>query len=178
MNDMINITHEEHRFSADDKLKWWGYGEWVEEPDLVEFTYLGLECRIQRTAVVEPYSKEFHTFGGHLCGYVRIPSYHSYLHKLYEDMDIICHGGLTFGEVSNGHWIGFDCGHSGDIIPSTEYLKKTNPNFTTLHKLFPLPEGFENIPWFNPTYRNVEYCTEQCMDIVNQLIETAAEKDK
>src|ERR1700761_6612159 len=108
------------------KIKFMGEGEWVDEPDEICFTYKDYECEVRRVFVREPYSKEEAWFGGYLCGYVRIPKDHPYHHKLYEDMDIDCHYGLTYGMVSNGHWIGFDCGHSSDIVPTLEILKKTS----------------------------------------------------
>jgi hypothetical protein len=35
-----------HKFTSEEKLSWLGYGEWVEEPDLVEFEHCGLKCEI------------------------------------------------------------------------------------------------------------------------------------
>lgn len=78
-------------------------------------------------------------FRGSYCGYVKLPDKHPYvkltkktrkvmglmLHTGYDDMDIDCHGGLTFCEfVTNpkdfsqgftkGAWIGWDYAHAGD----------------------------------------------------------------
>ena len=173
MNDRIYppMDKEIHHWTTEDKLKWWRYGEWIEEPDEIEFTYLGFECRIIRVATPEPFSKEIHVFGGNLCGYIRIPSDHPYHHKRYEEMDIQCHYGLTYGEVADSHWIGFDCAHLGDCIPSTEYLKKTRYELIEIIRNFPIPEKFKDHFLFNPTYKNVRYCVDECMDIVEQLIE-------
>jgi hypothetical protein len=167
------MQKEEHHFSSDNKIKWWGYGEWVEEPDEIEFTYRQLNCRIRRAAAKEPHTNELHIFGGHLCGYVCIPINHPYHHKKYEDMDIICHYGLTFGQVEVAHWIGFDCGHSSDLIPSMQHLRNTNPSMREISEMMAIPEGFENSPLFHPTYKNVTYCIGECMDIVDQLIDLA-----
>ncbi len=81
---------------------------------------------------------------GHYCGYVRIPDNHPDNKKIdktleifgrkinvgYDDININCHGGLTFGErvkqgdnfpqgFTEGAWIGWDYGHLGD---GTEYF--------------------------------------------------------
>lgn len=79
---------------------------------------------------------------GHRCGYIRLPKYSKYFGLKYDDIDLSCHGGLTFGEIEKGeHWIGFDCGHSGDGIDKSfadirviAIYEKLNGTFgTTLH---------------------------------------------
>lgn len=71
---------------------------------------------------------------GHLCGYVKLWKGHL-LEPLfkkehcYHDIDIDCHGGLTFSEkvtnkhkyqktlgFTNGCWIGWDYAHAGDYM--------------------------------------------------------------
>lgn len=163
---------EKHLFTSDDKLKWWGYGEWVEEPDEIRFECEGIQCHVTRFAVQEPFCKEFHMFGGYLNGYVCIPSHHPYYHKKYEDIDIAVHGGLSFGECSVGHWIGFDCAHSGDLVPSMEFLANTNPALSAIRKdRENLKERFalHNSPIFMNSYKNVNYVIEECKSIVKQL---------
>lgn len=68
---------------------------------------------------------------GHLCGYIEIPEDHPYYDKGYDDMDLFVHGGLTFfGDfdkfdfgiainniIHNKCYVGFDCAHSGDLMP-------------------------------------------------------------
>ncbi len=39
--DTCTITKEEHFWTSEEKLKHCGYGEWVEEPDIVAFEYHG-----------------------------------------------------------------------------------------------------------------------------------------
>lgn len=48
-----------HLLSSEDKLKWWGYGVWVEEPDLEEFLYKGLKCRVKRIIALEKSGEMF-----------------------------------------------------------------------------------------------------------------------
>ena len=54
----------------------------------------------------------------HRCGYVGIPENHELYGKNYEDINVECHGGLTYGrnylyghEETDLWWIGFDCAH-------------------------------------------------------------------
>lgn len=62
--------------------------------------------------------------GSHYCGYVKIPESHPLHGRPYDYIDVECHGGLTFGRVTdfdhiretitNGYWIGWDYAHVGD----------------------------------------------------------------
>lgn len=174
------MKNEIHQYTPEEKEKWWGDGEWVKEPDVVTFGHLGIKCMVQRIAMEEPYAKDFHVFGGYLNGYVSIPSDHPYYQKKYEDIDIECHGGLTFGECSDAHWIGFDCSHSGDYVPSTEHLKKTAPWMQECRdREEELKTRFDlhNSPIFNRTYRNIHFCMEECKNMAEQLISMAHERN-
>lgn len=166
-NQEIIIIEENHLFSSDEKIKWWGCGEWVKERDFISFTYKNIECKILRIAFEEP--KIFHMFGGYLNGYVSVPSDHPYYQKKYEDMEIECHGGLTFGQCSDSHLIGFDCAHSGDYVPSSEMHRKKYK----FREIFPspLPPHLEHNILFNPVYRNIQFCIGECKSIVDQIIE-------
>jgi len=48
--DIDNERTYVHKFTSDQKLKWWGNGEWVEEADTVEWKYKGVHCEIERLA--------------------------------------------------------------------------------------------------------------------------------
>jgi len=174
MIDLKEINHH----SADEKLKWWGYGEWVEEPDKILFKYRNYECVIVRMFALQ-YNGSM--YGGHLCGYVQVPEDHPYFGKDYNDCDIDVHGGLTYSEKDEynylylthiGHWIGFDCAHCDDYCPSCEIFKRNDPemikitqDFEELYKQM----GIES-RLFNKTYKNVSFCIEQCKSMVDQLI--------
>ena len=80
---------------------------------------------------------------GHLCGYVKLKQ--SIAHSFIDDIE--CHGGITFNE--NGV-IGFDCAHLMDLIPL-------------------MPSEFYAIK--RGTYRDMEYCQNECKSIVDQLVE-------
>lgn len=156
-----------HIHTEEQKLSWWGDGEWVKEPDLVEFQHEGFDCKVERKSFAE---NNLSVFGGHLCGYVKIPSDHPYYHKHYDDMTIDCHGGLTYGEFSDEHWIGFDCAHLGDITPSMKKLNETDEDMINLIKMFSKHPKLIKSPIFNQIYRNIEFCIDECKSIANQLI--------
>jgi len=82
---------------------------WKHEPDLVRFGAHGIRCVVRRVKDL-----------GHLCGYVQLPEGHPWACLGY-DVPAVVHGGVTYSEISEhfggGHWIGFDCAHSGDLSP-------------------------------------------------------------
>lgn len=162
---------ENHLLTSDEKLKYWGYGEWVEEPDEVYFIHDGIECRIHRMFAKECSA---HLFGGHLCGYISIPNDNSCYEKHYDDIEIEVHGGLTYAELENDgkYWVGFDCAHSMDYVPSTEYLYKTDPQMIKIKKRNQeLKEhlGLHGSPIFNNSYKNIQFCINECKSMAEQL---------
>jgi hypothetical protein len=106
---------------------------WLLEPDFKRWIdpATGLKCAIIRNCF------------GALCGYVRLPMGKTrrkviqakrrkgatYDHPVFRGISV--HGGLTFfgtpenHKVRGRHWIGFDCGHHGDLSP----FLSTNANF-------------------------------------------------
>jgi len=93
-------------------------GPWQQEPDYIKWidAETGYQCMIRRMRL------------GHLCGYVRVPRGHRLHGRHYHgrvERRIDVHGGVTFsgaqrfkpGYKPRGHWFGFDCGHSMDLIP-------------------------------------------------------------
>lgn len=99
--------------------------EWKSEPNEVELTLNGFDCRIERMPM------------GHLCGYVRIPEVHPWYLKSYSDLEDAgdVHGGLTFGGTLNsagGYWIGFDCAHSRDLVPNTRYRSDSDCTYKNI----------------------------------------------
>ena len=163
------ITKEIHVWTSDQKLKWMGYGEWVEEQDRIGFEYSNYQALVVRVLQRETCEEEVY-FGGHLCGYIQIPETHPYFrkkHKLSNDLD--CHGGITFEDIHEEHWIGFDCAHSGDYVPTVEFIKKNHFRSSgQIRELFPIPDEFKRL--FNPQYRNVRYCIDECIKIIDQLV--------
>lgn len=177
MTNEIRILKEEHHWTSEEKLKHFGYGEWVEEADVTEFEYLGYIAYVYRVFMREPDLKEEAYFGGHLCGYVKVPEDHHLFGKRSEcwDADLDCHQGITFSEFHEEHWIGFDCAHSGDYVPTMEMMRKKR-RYSGEFELFPIPEGFENCTLFHPVYRNMEYCIYECKRLIESLIELSKSK--
>ena len=164
---------KEHIYSHEQKSVWWGDGEWSVEPDSVEFEYEGYKCKVLRQSHLDGKDHQY-MFGGYLCGYIFIPSNHPFHEKPYEDIPVECHGGLTFGETLSGMYcIGFDCAHSFDYVPSIEHMKKTctwmSPIKDLDEKLFNKFPNHKHL--LQKTYRNIEFCIDQCEEIVDQLKE-------
>jgi hypothetical protein len=98
-----------------------GPGPWTGEPNRIEFRHAGLPCILHRGGM------------GAWCGYVGLSPNHP-LHGVgYSEAGekVGAHGGLTYakpcagcvchvpkpGEAENLWWLGFDCGHAGDMTP-------------------------------------------------------------
>ena len=171
MNNKYKIIKEEHKWTSEEKIKFCGYGEWVEELDFIEFEYKGYRATVIRRLLKEPCAEEECWFGGHLCGYVKIPNEYPPFEE--EEIDLECHGGITFeGIMDEEHWIGFDCGHAGDLIPTMmQHFKNDNLVFNTFQKLLIETNPFSKFPALNHIYRNMNYCTEECMKIIDWLRE-------
>lgn len=125
--------------------------EWEAEPDYKEFKYKGYQCEIKRIEMF-----------GYLCGYVHIPLSHPVYGKKYHDIDIECHGGLTYSNIdyqTKDMVIGFDCAHYMDIVPY--YYDHHN-----------------SLVWIGAKYRNMKYLEIECKSIVNQLIAIKKKKGK
>ena len=68
---MVEDQEEEiiHNLTSEEKLAAWGYGEWVEEPEEIKFTYKGFRCLIHRVFFNHGSIIEL----GHFCGYLSFP---------------------------------------------------------------------------------------------------------
>lgn len=150
-------------YNFQDKSKY-GEGPWMNEPDKVQWQdeATGLPCLIVRN------------HHGSLCGYVGVDEKHPLYTHRYPDADLNCHGGLTFSDFCQDHehgichivepgepekvwWLGFDCGHGGDIIPS--FLELRNKGI----------ESFTGA--WGETYKDIEYVKKECRDLAKQLAE-------
>lgn len=133
------------------------------EGDRKQFQYRGYDCLIRRVREA----------GGHLCGYVVIPEGHKLFKVSYDDLEdkyeIHVHGGLTFSNYgfsdykdtpfNKSKWyVGFDCHHAYDLAP-LQYLRF--PQFTQP----PYSTTLES-----EEYRDMEYVTQECKDLVDQII--------
>lgn len=99
----------------------------------------------------------------HRCGYVGVDKDSKFFNTHYDEMDIDCHGGLTFSsEVKENypvkselHWFGFDCAHFGDAeITEDPFLKTTG-----CYSIYPN----------SGVVRDLAYCEAQCEHIAAQI---------
>jgi hypothetical protein len=140
----------------------WGDGEWMSEPDKMQWTdeATGLPCLIVRGP------------SGALCGYVGVSSSHPAFEKDFSDVDVSCHGGLTFadkcsgtehgichkvedGEDDNVWWLGFDCYHGCDIGPGAEARYRA--------------KGIRSLHDSDAKYRTVDYVKREVTRLAEQL---------
>lgn len=140
----------------------WGQGEWVDEPDIVEFEYGDMKCEIQRNDL------------GALCGYVHIPDYHKiYNFNCYGDdnfPEFDIHGGITFFEKNDNMCaIGFDCAHTWDIVPYNQKILEESRQ--RMKERMPwLYENEENSPFYKLScYKNINFVIQECRRLVDQL---------
>lgn len=79
------------------------------------------------------------SFGTHPCCYVEIPKQHECYGKHYDEIDIDCHGGLTFSsdhviaidETGEKWFIGWDFAHLDDYFYSNDYFTREGHKWTT-----------------------------------------------
>ncbi len=117
-----------------------------QEGDYKKFTHKGLVCEIKRNGDI-----------GNLCGYVVIPKHSIFYGVPDHELPVSPHGGVTFSKLTKdgeGYIIGFDCGHSGDFIPS--FIKH---NF-----------GFNG-----DVYRDMEYVEDQVRKMAEDIFNADSE---
>lgn len=102
----------------------WADGPWADEPDRMEWRDGSLVLLAKRGPL------------GAWCGYVGVPPGHRWHGVSYNDVEVMVHCGLTYSEGCTGDppsgichiardgepdevwWLGFDCAHGSDAIPS------------------------------------------------------------
>jgi len=172
----------------------WGEGEWLEEPDLVNWDdpATGLECMAIREDEM-----------GHWCGYVRVARGHPLFGKLRlaieEHDDLQVHGGITYaylGRYDVEHperslrsyhqssdprgewWLGFDTAHARDYSPNLPVLLLTanlarlteDPIFKrVMERIAPhLRDRMEKLQDLKH-YRNLGFVMTECHHLAHQL---------
>jgi len=143
-------------------------GVWNDEPDKAHWVdeVSDLDCMINRGPL------------GALCGYVGVPPGHPLYEKDYYDADVEVHGGLTYaafcqeetldpgrgvchvplpGREEKVWWLGFDCGHSHDLVPGM---------ISAFQKI-----GIEDMPWplNEGTYKTFDYVKAEVEHLARQL---------
>ena len=150
----------------------WPEGPWTYEPDRVDFEHLGLPCLALRNSM------------GGWCGYVGVPpghpmhrfEYNQCLQSCEEpycehspDCLVSAHGGLTYsgacsgvichvpkpGEPDDVWWFGFDCGHSGDLLPSMIRLQRRVEKEMDIHLEYVLRETYRDLPYVEQEIRQL-----------------------
>ncbi len=132
---------------------------------------------------------------GHRCGYVALHPDHPYSdipkekrsygeHYDYDKCDIDVHGGLTFMSPEHGlkdlltipcndMWIGFDCGHYGDMCDVKMFKKYFGEEECEAKKSFFSAMNHSDIR-IGQTVKEYDFVEEQCHHIIDQLIQVAA----
>lgn len=105
-------------------------------------------------------------------GYVGLPKNHKYYKKEYKEIPVSCHCGLTYGDTSlfgqedkDIYWIGFDCGHccdGFDLDKLDEYYGNRVENS--------IMRNYQKMINAEHEFRTVEYVKNECMGIVDQLL--------
>jgi hypothetical protein len=129
---------------------------WETEPDSEEWVHkpTKYKCKIWR-----------HTNLLHLCGYVGIPYGHAWYGQTYNDTNVaqpLVHGGVTFSgrmPETKGRaiwWVGFDCGHAGDMSPGI-LMSLLDINHDSMDRLC------------NEEYRDIAYVRSECNLLADNL---------
>lgn len=141
-----------------------GYKRAIQEK---RFEYKGFPCVIIMQAL------------GFRTGYVGIKKGNKFYGVPYDDIDIDCHGGLTYSNYclvdqddEDMWWIGFDTGHCYDAhdFEAALELFKDYPKVVehlNFERQIEIECGVIDIG----TIRSLEYCEQQCKHIVDQIIE-------
>jgi hypothetical protein len=117
---------------------------------------------------------------GYRCGYIRVLPGHPWFGQPYQDLDVECHGGLTFGEPGTAcpthgpeaeYWYGFDCAHGGDAedlnLLSLKDLKRKiqfAEEFTAEYPEYGEPRMRES----RETVKDTEYVRNECRSLCEQ----------
>lgn len=113
---------------------------------------------------------------GYRCGYVGAPKTHPAYGKGYHELNIDCHGGLTYAEDhlcnqddAETWWLGFDCNHYGDapdVVAAKEYFPE---HYEKMEKY----GYYHSYPGDRPC--SLEYAKVHCRRIAEQLKQMEAE---
>ena len=109
--------------------------------------YVSKRCRMMLDAdIYKGFEYYILSLGTHPCAYVRIPEWHKFYHKDYDNCYVECHGGMTYasdnlqitdgGDKVKGWFIGWDYAHYGDYMGyyemfNSEYTGENNHRWTT-----------------------------------------------
>ena len=137
------------------------------------FEYKGFPCVVLMQAL------------GFRTGYVGIPKGHELYGVGYGNIDIDCHGGLTYSSNylidqndDDMWWIGFDCGHYCDGYDMDRAVEL----FKDYPEVIKQINSMQEIDIFNiytsEHAKSLKFCEEQCRLIVDQLEVQADENNE
>ena len=141
----ITMSHAE-------KLRKYGDGEWIDEPDEVFFDHSGIACEIFR------HSK------GYLIGMCALPREHPWTRLAIKETEVDIHGHVFVYKTTSNEYIGFSCDMVGDLIPCWKSTKLAD-------QLIDAMEKKEDDKYRDFIYRNLEFTMEQCRYLAEQVIE-------
>ena len=91
-------------------------------------------CKVLHKGEFKGFKFAIVSYGTHPCCYVFLPKEHKYYGKSYDEIDIDCHGGLTYSDnelifnpLVNDDWvIGWDYAHLNDYsgIYKNEFMRE------------------------------------------------------
>lgn len=101
-------------------------------------------CKVLHKGEFKGFKFAIVSYGTHPCCYVFLPKEHKYYGKSYDEIDIDCHGGLTYSDnelifnpLVNDDWIiGWDYAHCNDYIGYYGYDSFKNSKKWTTKELF------------------------------------------
>ena len=109
---------------------------------------------------------------GYRCGYVLVPHYHDVYEKRYEDINVQCHGGLTYsshilmGTQYPSWWIGFDCAYAGDIVDRDSLIHYYGEEQNSYNHMMNYVAN-DNTQF--GTVKTLDFCITECKNIIDQL---------
>lgn len=102
-----------------------------------------------------------------LCGYVIMDEDDDFYGFNYNNIPVSAHGGLTYSDEYEGGWmIGFDCAHSGDLVPG----------FSELSERFKAGFSANGGVITGRVYRDMNFVKSECERIADQISEISLSK--
>lgn len=153
------IRAVENHLAGFDKRKW-GVGPWLNEPDEYYVLHYDIPCYARR-----------HETSGSWCGYIELPDSHPWSGLSQEEVPAEAHGGITFAgrrsAMGDGWFIGFDCGHGGDVSPAMDARLK-GLGLGSVGSPTDTPQNWE------PTYKTLYYVLKELRELARQAKDAAA----
>ncbi len=138
--------------SHEEKLRKYGEGEWIDEPDEVFFSHTNIACEIFRHS------------RGYLIGMCQLPDNHPWSSMPLKKAEICIHGHQFIYKTFQNEYVGFSCDMLDDMIPVFNTDKLAEQVIDAFNKKN--DQSYERF-----IYRNLSFVTEQCKYLAEQIIE-------